>query len=256
MLIEALIISVIINTVGFILGYGFKTDKFTDISYALTFTVIAVFGLINSSRASVQWIITVLILLWAARLGSYLLIRIRRIGRDKRFDTRRNSFIKFGSFWLLQAITVWIVMLAASLLYGVSASMGITLITFIGVFIAVLGIVIEYIADMQKFNFISQTNNKGKWIDSGLWKYSRHPNYFGEILMWIGIFVITAEWLNKTQTYIAVLSPMFISFMIIFVSGIPLLEKSAEKKWGNDKNYIRYRKTTSVLIPLPVKKKG
>ena len=105
-----------------------------------------------------------------------------------------------------------------------------------------MGLLIEGVADMQKFNFIQNKKNKGKWINTGLWKYSRHPNYFGEILMWYGVYVASYTWLTDRNSLIATLSPLFITFMLIGVSGIPLLEKSADKRWGKDKKYKDYKR--------------
>ncbi len=254
MLVEALIFSFAFNLVGFLLGYSFRSDKFTDISYALTFSAIALFGFLSSDKTPVQWIVTAVILLWAYRIGSYLFKRINFMGRDKRFDEMRDDFVKFGGFWLLQAVTVWLVMFPPSLLYGVESSTNVTALTLVGAGISVFGILFEGIADLQKFKFISDPNNKGKWISSGLWKYSRHPNYFGEIMMWIGIYLICIEWLTKTEVYLAAIGPASIIFMLLFVSGVPLLEKSADRKWGNKKEYRNYRDRTSILIPMPPKK--
>ncbi len=254
MLIEALIFSLILNLIGFLLGYSFRSDKFTDISYALTFSAIAIFGLLRSEMSTVQWIVTAVILLWAYRIGNYLFRRIKYFGSDKRFDEMRDDFFKFGGFWLLQALTVWLVMFPANLLYGVNSSNNVTTLTLIGVGISIFGIIFEAIADNQKFKFIKNENNKGKWISSGLWKYSRHPNYFGEIMMWIGVYLICIEWLDKSEVYLAAVGPATIILMLLFISGVPILEKNADKKWGNNKEFRIYRESTSILIPMPPKK--
>ncbi len=114
-----------------------------------------------------------------------------------------------------------------------------------------VGLIIETIADVQKIQFKNNPANKGKWIESGIWRYSRHPNYFGEIVVWIGVYIVAATSLPFVQAAIGLISPLFIIVLLLFVSGIPILEKSADKRWGNDPAYKKYKKRTSLLIPLP-----
>lgn len=254
MILQSLLVSLGFNLVGFFLGYSFRSDKFTDISYALTFSVLAIIGLLSSEMTPVQWLVTLVILIWAFRIGRFLFKRISYLGSDKRFDNMRDDFVKFGGFWLLQAITVWLVMFPASLLFEVETNTEITTIAIIGAAVSIIGILIEAVADKQKFKFIKDKSNKGKWIHSGLWKYSRHPNYFGEILMWIGVYIISVEWLVSPESYLAIIGPATIIFMLLFVSGVPILEKNAEIKWGKNKAYRDYRDKTSILIPMPPKK--
>ena len=114
-----------------------------------------------------------------------------------------------------------------------------------------IGFLTEATADFQKFNFSSKPSNKNKWIEQGVWKYSRHPNYFGEILVWVGTYIIASQSLSAGYATLALISPLFITTLLLFVSGIPILEKSADKRWGNDKKYRSYKRATSILIPLP-----
>lgn len=244
------ILSVILNVFMFFIAYYFKTDKLTDISYALTFVLLSILGLINSNKSLSSIILTLMLCIWAFRLGMYLLKRIRKIGKDKRFDDKRDKFWSFLGFWLLQGISVWIVMLPSNLFYSIDSSK-VSFLTIIGIGIWAIGLIIEAIADYQKFQFINNIQNKGKWIETGLWKYSRHPNYFGEIVLWCGIYVFTLSGLTASQSLIGLIGPLYIATLIIFVSGIPLLEKSADKKWGEDKNYQTYKKQTSILALLP-----
>lgn len=250
-MLETLIFALVLNLVGFLLAYSFQSDKLTDISYSLTFIGIVLFGILNTDMNTVGWVASTVIFIWALRLGTYLFIRINVIGRDKRFDDMRDNFFRFGSFWLLQAITAWVVCLPITLLFasevtGISS----TTATWLGAGIALSGIMIETIADAQKFRFINDKRNRGKWIESGLWRLSRHPNFFGEILVWIGVYVITIEWLARPELYLAALGPATIIFMLLFVSGVPPLEKAAEEKWGKNKDYQQYRNRTSVVIPM------
>lgn len=251
----ALIFALVLNLVMFFIAFRNKTDKLTDISYALTFIGIVIYNTITATKLdSVRILVNSIIVIWAIRLGAYLLIRINFMGRDKRFDGMREYFWKFIRFWLLQAITVWVVMLPSVLLSSATGNTKISSMVILGLLISAFGILIEALADKQKFEFIKNPANKNKWIDSGLWAYSRHPNYFGEILMWLGVYLSVAHWIDSPEVYIALASPLFITSMLLFISGIPLLEKAADKKWGSDKNYLHYKKSTSVLIPLPKSK--
>jgi steroid 5-alpha reductase family enzyme len=193
-----------------------------------------------------------MILIWAMRLGGYLFIRIRKIKRDKRFDGIRENFIKFGGFWLMQGISVWIILLASSIYFGLD-SVKLNILTFIGFVVWLTGFLIETISDYQKFKFNQNPENKGKWIESGLWKYSRHANYFGEIIIWIGIYLFVLSSVSGINILIALISPLYIIFLLFFVTGIPKLEKAADFKWGKDIDYINYKKRTSILILLPPK---
>lgn len=251
-LITALIVSILINISVFLIAYLYRTDKLTDISYALTFITIATVALITGRYQLSNIVLTLMIVTWALRLGSYLLIRINKTKKDKRFDQIRQKFWRFGGFWLLQGFTVWVILIPTIMYLGESHNK-LSLVYFVGFFIWLTGLIIEAASDNQKFKFINNPSNKGKWIEKGLWKYSRHPNYFGEILLWFGIYIYTIPGLNPVQTLIGTISPLYIALLIIFVSGIPLLEKKADNKWGSDADYQKYKKRTSILLPLPPK---
>jgi steroid 5-alpha reductase family enzyme len=238
--------SLIFQIVMFIPAFIFKTDKLTDMSYSLTFIFLALFAFFTNTFSIPKLILLIIISIWAIRLGSYLFIRINKIGKDARFDNMRDRFFKFSGFWLLQGLTVWVVILA-SLNFFINDYSNLALL-IIGLFIWLIGLLIESFADYQKFTFRNNPKNKGKWISNGLYKYSRYPNYFGEALCWIGIFIFTYQGLNYTSL-INLASPLFILIMLLFVSGIRLLEKSNNKKFGNNKEYQVYKKKTSTFIP-------
>jgi steroid 5-alpha reductase family enzyme len=242
-----------INILMFLPAYFFRTDKLTDISYAITFVIVASYGLFVSKINLFSLVLWLMIFFWAARLGSYLLIRIHKIKKDDRFDGRRENFWNFLKFWILQGTTVFVVLLPSSLFFINRVSI-LSNYAFIGVLIWIIGLIIETISDLQKYRFINNPKNKGKWIDKGLWKYSRHPNYFGEITLWIGVYIYTLFGLNTIQSIVGAIGPLYIASLIIFVSGLPMLEKKADARWGNDKNYQKYKSKTSILIPLPQKK--
>jgi steroid 5-alpha reductase family enzyme/tryptophan-rich sensory protein len=240
-------ISLIIQLVLFIPSFLFKTDKLTDFAYGFTFVVLSIIALIVGGVSFAKLVLFIMILFWALRLSSYLVIRIRRMKHDKRFDTLRNSFWKLGIFWFLQGISVTVISVPALFFFMIDGTFGVT--SLFGLVIWILGIMIESLADIQKYLFKINPANKGKWIETGLWKYSRHPNYFGEILIWVGVYVFTLGSLSLHQSLIALISPIFISFILLFLTGIPKLEKSATEKWGNNKTYLDYKNRTSVLVP-------
>jgi steroid 5-alpha reductase family enzyme len=249
----ALGLSLFINIAMFLVAFKQQTDKLTDISYAVTFVVLVTYAAVSTNEMDTpKWILLSMVLLWALRIGGYLFLRINKMGRDKRFDNKRSHFFRFLGFWLLQAVTVWVVMLGAIEFYAESIK-PISGFMVSGVTIWAVGLVVEAVADRQKFQFFQDKSNKNKWIASGLWKYSRHPNYFGEILVWFGVYVFVVSGLDGSAQYIAMASPLFITFLLLFVSGVPLLEKSADKKWGKDKKYLEYKKSTSVVVPFPPK---
>lgn len=257
MLVYLLAASLIINGLFFICAALLKTDVFTDITYALSFTVLSVvLYAFYQPTSCVSLLVLASVLLWAFRLGGYLFVRILRIKVDHRFDDRRNSVIAFGSFWLLQAITVWLVMLP---IFGITSNDArasqVPLVSIIAFGVLwLVGFVIQFIADSQKFIFKSKAENKDRFMNEGIWKYSRHPNYFGEIVMWWAL-ALQGIFIYQGFQWLYFIGPVFISLMLIFVSGIPLLAKSAEAKWGTDPAYREYRAQTSLLIPLPPRNK-
>lgn len=252
-LLYALAISMGINLFMFIPAFLFKTDKLTDISYALTFVILSIYTLIVNGASPASVVLFIMILIWAIRIGSYLLIRIHKIKKDTRFNEMRKSFFKFGGFWLIQGFTVWAVLIP-SILFIQNQPQNIDLIASIGILIWLAGLSIETLADIQKYKFKNKTENKGKWIETGLWKYSRHPNYFGEILLWFGVYIFTFTSLIGIEKWIGFIGPLYIAALIIFVSGIPLLEKKADQRWSDKPAYQAYKERTHELFVLPNKK--
>ncbi|HUW68593.1 MAG TPA: DUF1295 domain-containing protein [bacterium] len=255
--IQMLLLSLVINAIFFVVAALLHTDVFTDITYSLSFVVLTIGLLITSPGLSLVQVATgAAVLLWGVRLGAYLFNRILHIKVDHRFDDKRDNFIRFGSFWLLQAITVWVVMLPV---YGMISKQPAPVVPalFIAVGLAVFltGLIIESVADVQKYRFKLSPEGASTFMAHGIWKYSRHPNYFGEILVWWGI-ALPGILVFEGAAWLYMLGPVFITCLLLFVSGIPLLEKSADKKWGADPAYTAYKRRTSILVPLPVRKAG
>ncbi len=250
-LLTALVVSLLINTFIFLLAFKRKTDKLTDISYAVSFIALATYGLLKGGTNSFKMALVAMVTIWAVRLGGFLLIRIWDKGRDQRFDSIRGNFKAFGRFWLLQAMTVWVVMLPVLLaLFKANDIAVFGKLAAIGALLWVLGLSIETMADLQKYEFSSEPANKDRWIETGLWRYSRHPNYFGEILLWIGVYIFTVSALSGGEIILGAVGPLFIALLLLRVSGVPILEKSADKRWGEHEAYQSYKKRTNALNPL------
>jgi len=227
-----------------------KTDMVTDLSYSLSFAVLALALPDAGAHKPLQLIASLMVLLWAFRLGGYLFGRILRIKVDHRFDELRDKPLRFARFWLLQAISVAVIMLPVSYLLGRDGAPGFGPWAIAGAAIWLVGLAIEAVSDAQKSAFKGTEKNRGRFISSGLWRYSRHPNYFGEMLVWWGLFVYAVPFLDGAAFVVAV-GPAFLTLLLLFVSGIPPLEKSAEAKYGADQAYREYKRRTSILVPLP-----
>jgi steroid 5-alpha reductase family enzyme len=250
-LILTLCLSLGINAVFFAFAALLRTDKVTDLSYSLSFIVVAVALLVRRGGASlVQVLSVVMVCAWGVRLGTYLFLRILRTGVDHRFDDMRDHPLRFARFWILQAITVWIVMLPVTLLFSGSGRPGLPILSAIGIALWAAGFLVEAISDAQKSSFRKNPAHRDRFIATGLWKYSRHPNYFGETLLWWGVFVAAIPFFAG-WAFLAALGPLFLTLLLLFVSGVPLLEKSAAQRYGTDPAYRDYVMRTSIFIPLP-----
>ena len=181
-------------------------------------------------------------------MGTFLHSRItRNNGIDSRFAEYKTSTARFLMIWTLQGLWVFIMLLPLLIITQSEKSIQLKALDYLGCILFIAGISIESIADYQKSKFRSESKNKDKFIKSGLWKLSRHPNYFGEILLWCAIGLIA---FNGSQSYFVFISPVFIATVLIFGSGIPILEKIADDKFGHDDGYKIYKKSTPVLIPF------
>lgn len=245
------IIAFALNWLIFIPSYLAQTEHYFDLTGSLTFVTVILTALALSPEQ--DWraaILAVLVCIWATRLGGFLFMRVRKDGSDGRFDTIKPHFTRFLLTWTLQS--VWVFVSSAAALAAITAlrRVEIDTIAIIGLIMWLTGFTIEVVADAQKRAFRADAANEGQFISSGLWAWSRHPNYFGEILLWIGIAVIALPALSGWQL-VALISPVFITLLITRVSGIPMLEARAAKRWGDDPAWQAYTGRTSRLIPRP-----
>lgn len=239
----------LIQWLVFIPAYIFQTEKFFDLTGSLTYISVITGAVIFSEGVDGRSILlAALVVIWAIRLGSFLFGRIKKAGKDDRFDEIKPSFIRFLNVWTIQGLWVTFTMAAALVAITTTTRKELDLFAIVGFLIWVFGFAIEVIADSQKSRFSANPDNKGKFIQTGLWSISRHPNYFGEIVLWIGVAVIALPILQGWQ-WVALISPVFVAFLLIGVSGIPLLENKADKKWGGQEDYESYKKRTPILIP-------
>lgn len=245
-LLSTLILVFAVQAFCFIFASVFQTDKLTDFAYGMTFVLLASIFLLQAGENTLSWILCSCIILWGLRLSGYLFVRILKIGKDERFDGRRENFWRFAFFWIFQAIVIWVILLPVIVAVQSSAQPGV--LSYAGVAVFLFGLVYETIADAQKFQFRNRPENKGKWIESGLWKYSRYPNYFGEVVLWWGVFLIAIPALSAVAWF-TIAGPICITFILLKVSGIPLLEEGHKKRYGKNPAWLAYAKRTSTLIP-------
>ncbi|HEY46827.1 MAG: hypothetical protein AMJ88_01500 [Anaerolineae bacterium SM23_ 63] len=241
----------LINWLAFIPAYLLQTEKFFDLTGSITYISVTIIAVLLSPVIDGRSILLLtLVLIWAARLGTFLFRRIQKAGKDARFDELKTSFIRFLSTWTLQGL--WVTFTLAAALAAITSNIRkeLSLFALIGTLIWVFGFAFEVIADSQKSRFRANPENQGRFINTGLWSRSRHPNYFGEIVLWIGVAVIALPILRGWQ-WITLVSPVFVTLLLTRISGVPMLEKRADEKWGGQEDYEAYKEQTPVLIPRP-----
>jgi len=239
----------LIQWLVFIPSFRMQTEKFFDLTGSLTYISLTLMAVLLSANLDIRsLLLAALVVIWALRLGTFLFRRVHKAGKDDRFDEIKPSFVRFLNVWTIQAL--WVTFTAAAALVAITTSVRkeLDLFAIVGALVWVFGFAIEVAADSQKSRFNADPSNKGKFIQTGLWSRSRHPNYFGEIVLWIGIAIIALPVLQGWQ-WVALISPIFVTLLLTRVSGIPLLEKKADQKWGGQAEYEEYKKRTPSLIP-------
>ena len=247
----AVLLAFLISWLAYIPAYLFQTEKFYDLTGSIKYLLLTWFIYILSHELygynSGNLILASLISIWTIRLGSFLFMRIHKDGEDKRFRTIKTSASQFLFTWTLSGMWVSLCSICAWTAMANPSGVTMNLITYIGIGLFIIGFSIEIIADHQKTVFRSNSENKNTFITSGLWSKSRHPNYLGEIVLWFAIAVISFSSLNGMQ-YISLISPIFTYLLLVYISGVRMLEDRANKKWGHLEEYKKYRKETPALF--------
>ena len=245
------LLAFVINWIVFIPSNAAQTEKYYDLTGSITYVSVTVLALALSGELDLRAAIAgTLVIIWAVRLGTFLYRRIKRDGKDGRFDEIKVSPIRFLSAWTIQGLWVLLTSAAALAIITSNERQDMGWVGWIGVAIWAAGFGIEVVADRQKSRFKNDPKNDGDFIDTGLWAWSRHPNYFGEITLWTGMAILAVPILSGWQ-WVTLISPVFVTLLLTRVSGIPMLEKRADDRWGDDPEYRRYKKTTPVLVPRP-----
>lgn len=252
----ALIVAIafLIQIVVFVPSFLRQTEHFYDLTGSLTYILMTVLAVTLARPLDTRSaLLAGLVMVWAGRLGTFLFRRVRRSGKDNRFDELKPSFVRFLNVWIIQGL--WIALTAGAAWAAITSAerAPIDTLTVVGIIVWALGFGIEVIADLQKSRFRAVPENKGRFIHTGLWSWSRHPNYFGEITLWLGVALIALPALSGWQL-VTLISPVFVFLLITRLSGVPLLEKHADETWGGQADYEAYKARTSVLVPLPPKK--
>ena len=241
-------ISYVLHWLIFIPSFIYQTEHYFDLTGSISYlTGIGVAFYLNPSVDPRDLIIGAMIVIWAIRLGTFLFMRVKQDGKDGRFTVMKTQFHWFLMTWTLGGLWVFLTMAAglAAITSNVAAPIGI--MTYIGIALWIFGFSIEVIADKQKRIFKKQPNKEKEFITSGLWAWSRHPNYFGEITLWFGLTLIALPVLSGWQL-VTLISPIFVYILLTRISGVTMLEARGMKKWGDDPEYLNYIKDTPKLM--------
>ena len=241
----------ILQWIAFLPAYLLQTEKFYDLMGSITYLSITFLAVLLIPIVDTRsWLLVGIISIWTIRLGLFLFRRVRAAGEDRRFRDIKPSFFRFLLTWTVQGMWVSLTIAAALAAITTTTKRDLGLISLLGFLVWLIGFSIEVIADQQKSSFQVDPKNAGKFINTGLWSWSRHPNYFGEIILWIGVAIIAIPVLGGWQ-WLTLISPISVIVLLTRVSGVPMLEKQAEEKWGGQTDYEDYKATTSLLILRP-----
>lgn len=240
-----------INWIAFVPANRAKTEHYYDLTGSITYLSLVVAALVLSDDLDARsLIVAAMVGVWAVRLGSFLFRRVRRDGRDGRFDQIKVDPVRFFMTWTLQGLWVLLTLACALAIITSTERAPIGGIAVVGIAVWIVGFVVEVVADSQKSAFRKNPDNRGRFITTGLWAWSRHPNYFGEIMLWFGIAVMALPVLSGWR-WVALISPVFVYLLITRVSGLPMLESRAAERWGDDEEYQAYVSRTPVLMLRP-----
>ncbi len=241
-------------TTWFVVSLIAKRNDIADVAWGLGFVLVAWSSYIFSgSKSTLGFAVACLVTIWGIRLAYHIHGRNKGKKEDYRYAAWRKEWGRwfylrsYMQVYMLQGLFLYIISIPVMLAtqHGASLMSG---AVFLGFCIWLFGFLFEVIGDAQLATFLKQPSNKGQLMMSGLWKYTRHPNYFGEVVLWWGIWVMS---LAAAETFFGIIGPLMITFLILFVSGIPMLEKKMKKH----PDFERYRMQTSMFFPLPQKRK-
>ncbi|CAG0915426.1 unnamed protein product [Notodromas monacha] len=232
----------------------FKTDKLYDLTGSVTYAAIILTSYMYTETTNLRQLVqTSLVLVWALRLGTYLFARISTDGLERRFSGVKEHPFKFLFSWVLQGIWVVVTLLPSLMVNTTPAGRHLEYDLnnrdYAAYGLWACGFIVEATADFQKSLFKSDSANKEKFVNVGLWRLSRHPNYLGEIIMWFALYIPLTNVLTGWMRWTFILCPVFDMLLLTTLSGIPVLEERDLKKWGSDPEYRKYLSKTSVLIP-------
>jgi steroid 5-alpha reductase family enzyme len=245
------IIAFAIQFVVYVPSYLARTEHYYDLTGSATYlTTVAVAVLASDDLDARAIVIALLVVAWASRLGTFLFRRVKRDGGDGRFDKIKHDPVRFFMMWSIQGL--WVFLTAACALAIITSAQREPFGVFavIGLVVWIIGFAIEVTADNQKKAFRADPANQGRFINVGLWAWSRHPNYFGEIVLWTGV-AITALPILSGWRWVMLISPVFVFALLTRVSGVPMLEARSDEKWGAEPGYQEYKATTPTLLLRP-----
>ena len=245
------VIAFTIQLIAFIPSYLARTEHYYDLTGSLTYLTVTAVALLASNDLDARAIIVaLLVVVWAGRLGTFLFRRVKRDGGDGRFDRIKHNPLRFGMMWSIQGLWVFLTVACALSIITGAERKSFDAFAVIGLLIWLVGFGLEVTADNQKSSFRADPANKGRFIDVGLWSWSRHPNYFGEIVLWTGIAVMAIPILSGWR-WVMLISPVFVFVLLTRISGVPLLEARSDERWGDEPAYQDYKRRTPSLVPRP-----
>ena len=242
------VLAFLIQWICFTPAWFFHSERFFDLIGSATYLTITIIALIAIPEIDTRSVVLgIMICLWGLRLGAFLFARVQATGHDVRFNLIKHDFTWFLMTWTVQGL--WVVLTSASALTAITSNhkKSFGWIGIIGIIIWLSGFIIEIIADEQKRRFKLDPSNQHSFINKGLWSWSQHPNYFGEIILWIGVTLVALPALSGWQ-YLSLISPVFVFFLLTKISGIPMLDSAARNSWGDNPDFLKYKETTPVLL--------
>lgn len=247
-------LALLLNWLLFLPSYLFQTEHYFDLCGSLTYlALVSCAFLFNPNFDSRSLLLAALVAVWAIRLGTFLFLRVKRAGGDGRFDSLKPRFSRFWMTWSLQALWVFVTLSCALAAMTSTEEVSLGVCALVGSLLWILGFSLEVVADAQKSSFRGHPANRHRFIESGLWAWSRHPNYLGEIALWLGIAIVAFPVLSGWQ-YATLIAPIFVFILLTRISGVPMLEARGRKKWGMEPAYLDYLNRTPRLILRPPRK--